>query len=68
MLDSWRKIVDYDEIILDLSCFQLDPDQEQLRLLKRRYGKMTKQAQELKGTEAMNTETVTHKYAIHNFP
>ena len=36
--------VDYDELVLDLSCFELDAEQEQIRLVERRYKKMAMEA------------------------
>ena len=47
--------VDYDELVLDLSCFELDAEQEQIRLVERRYKKMAMEAKTLTGTETTGT-------------
>lgn len=48
--------VDYDELVLDLSCFELDAEEEQIRLVKRRYKKMAMEAKKLTGTDIISNK------------
>lgn len=48
--------IDYDEVVLDLSCFELDVEQEQIRSIERKYRKLAKQARALESIEEQNND------------
>lgn len=54
--------VDYDKLVVDLSCFELDAEQEQIRLVERRYKKMANEAKQLTGTEPTGTEMIHNSH------
>lgn len=54
--------IDYDKLVLNLSCFELDAEVEQIRLVERRYKKMAIEAKELMGTEMIHNKVCNDEY------
>jgi len=49
--------IDYDEIVLELSCFELDAEKEQIRTIEKKFARMEKQARALSGEGEMDFQT-----------
>lgn len=50
--------IDFDVLVLELSCFELDAEQEQIRQIEKKYKKLAKQAHALPSTDDSTTISV----------